>query len=93
MHSQQADVSETRFRSIVKGFIWRGLASFTTFILVLAFTHKAFMAFELSLLEVIVKLLLYYGHERTWNIIGWGRVPAPAKADLVTGNKTAVAAE
>jgi adenylylsulfate kinase len=86
MRSQQADLSETRFRSIVKGFIWRGLASFTTFILVLAFTHKAFMAFELSLLEVIVKLILYYGHERTWNIIAWGRIPA-------VGNKTSVTVE
>ena len=75
MRSQQANLSETRIRSVVKGLVWRGLASFATFVLVLAFTHEPIMALELSLLEVVVKLLLYYGYERIWNIITWGRIP------------------
>jgi uncharacterized membrane protein len=83
MRGQRAELTETRFRSIVKGFVWRGLASFATFILVWAFSHKPVMALEVSLLEVIIKLLLYYGHERTWNFITWGKIPCRMTSDEI----------
>ena len=81
MRSQQANLSETRTRSVVKGLVWRGLASLATF--VLAFTHKPVMALEVSALEIIVKLLLYYGHERAWNGITWGRIPCRITNDEI----------
>ena len=93
MRSQQANLSDTRTRSVVKGLVWRGLASLATFVLVLAFFRKPLMALEVSLLEVIVKLILYYGHERAWNSIGWGRTPATSASDPVNVNKTAVIAK
>jgi uncharacterized membrane protein len=93
MKGQQMNLTETRIRSIVKGLVWRGLASMATFVLVWAFFREPLMALEVSLLEVIVKLLLYYGHERTWNIVGWGRIPATATSDSVNMNKTAVMAK
>lgn len=89
MKGQHTNVTETRIRSIVKGLAWRGLASIATFVLVLAFFRKPLMALEVSLLEVIVKLLLYYGHERAWNSIGWGRIPATAAPDSVNVNTIA----
>jgi len=75
MKSQTTNLRETRSRSIVKGLVWRGLASLATFILVFAFTQKPVIALEVSALEIVIKLLLYYGHERAWNLIMWGRIP------------------
>lgn len=49
------------------------LASLTTIILVYLFTRKLQLALELGGIEVIAKILLYYGHERIWNVISWGK--------------------
>ncbi len=93
MRSQEEILSETRIRSVVKGLVWRGLASLATFVLVFIFTREPVMAFEVSLLEVVVKLLLYYGHERIWNIISWGRAPAPEKIEVTAAPKAGMAVE
>ncbi|MHC4596106.1 MAG: DUF2061 domain-containing protein [Planctomycetota bacterium] len=69
-------VGETRLRSIVKGLAWRFLATLTTMILVLMFTRKIVLSLEIGALEVIAKLLLYYTHERVWNLVRWGRFRA-----------------
>ena len=66
---------ETSIRSIIKGIGWRVLASFTTMFLVLIFTHKMTLVLEVGALEIIAKLVLYYGYERIWNQIRWGRIP------------------
>ena len=64
---------DTRLRSVIKGMVWRILASLATITLVFAFTGKLMLACEIGLLEMIVKLILYYGHERAWNKVSWGR--------------------
>jgi len=66
-------VVDTHARSVVKGLVWRVLATLATIALVYGFTGKPMIAMEVGGLEVIVKLLLYYGHERAWNTIQWGR--------------------
>ena len=66
-------LKDTHLRSVVKGIVWRFLASLTTVILVYIFTREWVLAFELGAIEVIAKLALYYGHERVWNVIKWGR--------------------
>lgn len=66
-------VGETRLRSMVKGATWRVLATLTTVILVLIFTGKIVLSLEIGALEVIAKLLLYYTHERVWNLVNWDR--------------------
>ena len=66
-------IKDTHLRSVVKGLIWRLLASFATVIIVFIFTHELKIAFEVGGVEIIAKLLLYYGHERVWNLIKWGR--------------------
>ena len=69
-----SSISDTKLRSIIKGMIWRILASLTTIILVFLFTRDIEKATCVGGMEVIVKLLLYYGHERIWNVISWGRI-------------------
>jgi len=66
-------INETHTRSVVKGLVWRLLASLATVIIVYAFTRELKTAFEVGGIEIIAKLLLYYGHERLWNLIKWGR--------------------
>lgn len=79
MKEQPANVTEARIRSVTKAIIWRILASLTTMLLVFLFTLEVHTAFWVALVEVVAKMVLYYGHERAWNSIGWGRVPAIEK--------------
>ncbi len=65
--------NDSHTRSIVKGIVWRALASLTTVLIVFLFTNDKLVAIEVGGIEVIAKLLLYYGHERIWNLIKWGR--------------------
>lgn len=66
-------IRETRFRSVTKGASWRIFATFATVILVFMFTGEFVLAIGVGLSEVILKLILYYLHERIWNRISWGK--------------------
>ena len=64
---------DTKIRSILKTVSWRLLATCTTITLVLIFTKELRTAFEIGALELILKLIIYYGHERIWNRVKIGR--------------------
>lgn len=64
---------EAKYRSIVKAIIWRFIATATTFGLVLIFTGKVDLALTVGGLEVFLKLLFYFLHERLWARLHWGR--------------------
>ncbi len=63
----------TRKRSLAKAVCWRIIASFLTAILVLVITGQLKVAVGVGLLDAVVKFIGYYGHERLWNSIKWGR--------------------
>lgn len=67
-------VRETHARSIVKSITWRVVATLTTFVLVLVFTKDFIIAFSISSVEVVMKLAIYYLHERFWGKLNWGIV-------------------
>ena len=75
MEDNTLHFKETNIRSLLKGIGWRILASLTTMLLVLIFTRKITLVLEVGAQEVIAKLMLYYGYERVWNQIDWGRIP------------------
>jgi uncharacterized membrane protein len=64
-------------RSLVKAICWRVLATISTMAIVYLFTGEALLSVGIGAVEVVVKLLLYYGHERLWNVIGWGKLQHP----------------
>jgi uncharacterized membrane protein len=64
-------------RSVVKAICWRFLATLTTMVVVFVFTKRLTLAMGVGAVEVVVKILLYYFHERVWNWIGWGKLPHP----------------
>lgn len=66
---------EARRRSIAKGITWRFVASGTTMLLVYLFTGSLETMAAVGAIEVTLKLLFYYGHERIWGVIPWGVEP------------------
>ncbi|HEY4185283.1 MAG TPA: DUF2061 domain-containing protein [Polyangia bacterium] len=68
---------ETARRSIVKSLSWRVLAAMITGTVVFFMTHELRFAAEIGLIDTLVKLLIYFLHERLWNKIDYGRVKAP----------------
>ncbi|SMF78080.1 DUF2061 domain-containing protein [Pseudobacteriovorax antillogorgiicola] len=69
---------ETLKRSLLKTCSWRIIATLATGLLVYIFTQDLHAALAVGGLEAIAKMVLYYGHERLWNSVHWGRVyPMP----------------
>jgi adenylylsulfate kinase len=64
---------ENKKRSIVKALSWRILATLTTISVIFIFTRDISLSLGAGFVEMIVKLIIYYGHERVWNMITWGR--------------------
>jgi len=64
---------ETNFRSIAKGITWRVVATSTTMIIVYLFFGNLELAIATGLLETVAKIALYWGHEKVWQKVRWGR--------------------
>ncbi len=64
---------DTNRRSIVKGISWRVVATTTTIIIVYVFFGRLDLAIAAGLLETVLKVALYWAHERAWFKIKWGR--------------------
>ena len=64
---------ETTRRSIVKALSWRLLATAITTSLVFALTRQGEFAATIGLCDTLIKLFVYFGHERLWNRISFGR--------------------
>ncbi len=64
---------ETNKRSIVKGISWRLVATTTTVIIVYLFFGRLDLAIMAGLIESVLKVVLYWGHERVWHKLRWGK--------------------
>ena len=70
-----------RTRSLVKAVTWRMVGSVDTFMLSFIIarlfhqgvTHAATMAGSIASVETVTKIILFYGHERVWASVPWGR--------------------
>lgn len=60
-------------RSIVKTISWRLTGSSATFGIVYLIIGDLSSSSTIALIQVIANTLLYYIHERGWNLIVWGR--------------------
>jgi uncharacterized membrane protein len=68
---------DSRARSIVKALSYRVLGSISTGAMVFLFTGNGKMSIGAGLLDSVVKIVLYFLHERLWNYIPYGRPKAP----------------
>lgn len=64
---------ETNQRSIVKGISWRVVATTTTIIIVYVFFGRLDLAIAAGMIETVLKIGLYWAHERAWFKIHWGK--------------------
>jgi uncharacterized membrane protein len=64
---------EKPIRSFVKAISWRIVATLTTILLVFAFTGSVIISGGVGFAELIMKIVIYYMHERVWNLINFGR--------------------
>lgn len=69
---------DTRARSIAKAVSYRFAGSATTAFLVFIFGgHKLALSAGAGLLDMVLKIGLYFLHERLWNHIDFGRAKRP----------------
>lgn len=64
---------ETKTRTVIKTISWRFWATVTTTALVFLFIGKPEVALSIGAIEVILKLLIYFFHERVWANIKFGK--------------------
>ena len=62
-------------RSLAKTVTWRILATLTTMLLVWFFFGQIDKAIGVGLVEFVIKMIIYYGHERAWARVSWGLIP------------------
>ncbi len=68
------ELRESHFRSVLKGITWRILGTLDTMIISYFITGSLKFAFSIGGIEVISKFILYYFHERVWQIVPRGKV-------------------
>ncbi len=64
---------ENRVRSVLKAISWRIIATLVTILLVVAFSRDLALGTIVGVTKFIVKTIIYYLHERVWNLIEFGR--------------------
>ena len=57
-------------RALVKTVTWRFLATIGTIVIALLFTRSIELSIGIGTVEVILKTILYYLHERVWDRAG-----------------------
>lgn len=63
--------SDKPIRSVVKAVSWRIVGTIDTMVISWFITGELTMAISIGSIEVVTKMILYYGHERIWNYIKW----------------------
>ena len=76
---------EQKRRSIVKTISWRFWATATTIALVFLFVGEVKIALSIGIIEVILKMALYFVHERFWNKLKFGKKEVKPSVIWFTG--------
>ncbi|WP_047247602.1 DUF2061 domain-containing protein [Maribacter thermophilus] len=65
--------SEKPIRSIVKAFSWRVIGTLDTLLISYILTGKISIAASIASIDFVTKMVLYFFHERAWNLVKWGK--------------------
>ena len=75
-------MQERHYRSVVKAISWRVTGTLDTILISFLITGgQAKIAISIGFVELFTKVALYYIHERIWNRLSFGRIPAKGKED------------
>ena len=72
---------ESNSRSIAKAISYRVLGSASTALIFYVLSHNAKLAVGAGILDSVVKIGVYFIHERIWNHIDFGR-PKPPEYEI-----------
>jgi len=64
----------TKARSFTKSLSYRIFGTLSSWAVVYVITGKSSLATLIAFWETVVKVVIYYYHERAWNKIRWGRI-------------------
>jgi len=70
---KEDSVGEKPIRSVAKALSWRVVGTLDTLIVSYVLTGKISLAASIASVDFITKLILYFFHERIWNVIKWGK--------------------
>ena len=65
---------ESHFRSILKSLTWRITATLTTMGIARVITGDTQLALKIGAIEVVLKMCIYYFHERIWQLVPRGTI-------------------
>lgn len=65
--------TEKPIRSILKAISWRIVGTMDTIFISWILTGEIETALAIGSVELVTKMILYFGHERLWNIISYGK--------------------
>jgi uncharacterized membrane protein len=86
MSDEKVVMEDSHLRSLIKGVSWRVTGTIDTMMMAFLVTGHVENAIKIGATEVFTKILLYYFHERLWNIIPFGRIhgvgPTPLRSFL-----------
>jgi uncharacterized membrane protein len=72
--STSTNLRESRLRSVLKAITYRITGTLTTMGLAYAVTGEAVTALAIGSVEPVVKLVVYYLHERAWQFVPIGTI-------------------
>ena len=72
-------MADKHYRSLIKAVSWRITGSIDTLIISFLITRKLKWALSIMSVEFFTKVMLYYGHERVWEKLTFGRVKEAKK--------------
>ncbi len=84
---------EAHSRSLIKAVSWRLVGSIDTFVISYLVTGKLVFAASIASVETVTKVILFYGHERIWAAVPWGRADKVAAAEPPPATAAAPIAE
>ena len=70
---QDDKTSEKPIRSIAKAFSWRVIGTIDTLIISYLLTGEFSVAASIASIDFVTKMILYFFHERFWNLVKWGK--------------------
>jgi len=63
----------TKTRSFVKALSYRIWGTLSSVAVAYAITKNSSLSITIAFWETVVKIFIYYAHERGWNYVQWGR--------------------
>ncbi|MFP4119017.1 MAG: DUF2061 domain-containing protein [Candidatus Woesearchaeota archaeon] len=75
---------DTRKKSLLKSFSWRFIASGLTTTLVLISGESIGVSLTIGLFELLIKIAVYYLHERLWLRVNWDQAVEQSTASAAT---------